>query len=54
MHEHLFIFRKPAVGENLSRIQYSTWKGLQKSQAADVDEEWKGLLDWENKKQKKK
>ena len=54
MHEHLFIFRKPAVGENLSRIQYSTWKGLQKAQAVEVEEEWKGLLDWENKKSKSK
>lgn len=54
MHEHLFIFRKPIEGEDLSRIRYSTWKGVQKAQAAEVDEEWKGLLDWENKKQKKK
>ena len=54
MHEHLYIFRKPVEGEDLSRIQYSTWKGVQKVQAAEVDEEWKGLLDWENKKQKKK
>jgi len=53
MHEHLFIFRKPAIGEDLSRIRYSTWKGVQKMQAAEVDEEWKGLLDWENKKKKK-
>jgi DNA modification methylase len=37
---------------NLSRIQYSTWKGVQKAQAGEVDEEWKGLLDWENKKRK--
>lgn len=54
MHEHLFIFRKPAQGENLSRIQYSTWKGVQKVQAAEIEEEWKGLLDWENKKLKGK
>jgi hypothetical protein len=54
MHEHLFIFRKPAIGEDLSRIQYSTWKGLQKAQAVEDEEDWKGLLDWENKKQKKK
>jgi len=50
MHEHLFIFRKPVEGEDLSRIRYSTWKGVQKMQAAEVEEEWKGLLDWENKK----
>jgi len=24
MHEHLFVFRKPKVGEDLSRIKYST------------------------------
>jgi hypothetical protein len=38
--------------EDLSRILYSTWKGVQKAQAAEVDEEWKGLLDWEKKKLK--
>lgn len=38
MHEHLFIFRKPAQGENLSRIQYSTWKGFQKLQATEMEE----------------
>lgn len=54
MHEHLFVFRKPVEGENLSRIQYSTWKGVQKVQSAEIEEEWKGLLDWENKKQKRK
>ena len=54
MHEHLFVFRKPVEGEDLSRIRYSTWKGVQKVQAAEVEEEWKGLLDWENKKPKKK
>lgn len=54
MHEHLFIFRKPDVGENLTRIQYSTWKGLQKAKAIEEEEEWKGLLDWENKKAKLK
>lgn len=54
MHEHLFIFRKPDVGENLTRIQYSTWKGLQKAQAIEEEEEWKGLLNWENKKLKEK
>jgi len=54
MHEHLFIFRKPVDGENLSRIQYSTWKGVQKAQAVEEEEEWKGLLDWENKKSRSK
>jgi DNA modification methylase len=53
MHEHLFIFRKPVDGEDLSRIRYSTWNGVQKAQAAEVDEEWKGLMDWESKKQKR-
>ncbi len=24
MHEHLFVFRKPAIGENLNRIKFST------------------------------
>ena len=24
MHEHLFVFRKPKAGENLSRLRYST------------------------------
>jgi DNA modification methylase len=24
MHEHLFVFRKPDIGENLSRVKYST------------------------------
>lgn len=54
MHEHLFVFRKPSANEDLSRIRYSTWKGIQKVQAAEVEEEWKGLLDWENKKGKGK
>lgn len=54
MHEHLYIFRKPMEGEDLSKIRYSTWQGVQKAQAAEVDEEWKGLTDWENKKQKRK
>ena len=53
MHEHLFIFRKPAVGEDLNRIQYSTWKGLQKVQAAEELDDLKGLFDLENKKAKK-
>jgi DNA modification methylase len=52
MHEHLFIFRKPIEHEDLSRIRYSTWKGVQKVQAAEIDEEWKGLMNWENKKRK--
>jgi hypothetical protein len=52
MHEHLYIFRKPVEGEDLSRIRYSTWKGVQKAQAAEIDEEWKGLLDWESRKHK--
>ena len=54
MHEHLFVFRKPNDKEDLSRIRYSTWKGVQKVQDAEIDEEWKGLLDWESKKAKKK
>ena len=54
MHEHLFIFRKPTPGEDLSRIRYSTWKGVQKVQAVEEEEDWKGLLDWENKKSKAK
>lgn len=54
MHEHLFVFRKPFENEDLSRIRYSTWKGTQKVQAAEMEEEWKGLLDWENKKRKGK
>jgi hypothetical protein len=52
MHEHLFIFRKPLEGEDLSRIRYSTWKGLQKVQALEEEEEWKALVDWENKMKK--
>lgn len=28
MHEHLYVFRKPSEGEELSRIRYSTWKGI--------------------------
>jgi len=31
MHEHLYVFRKPNEGENLSRILYSTWRGMQKT-----------------------
>ena len=54
MHEHLFIFRKPDVGENLTRIQYSTWKGLQKAQATEELDDLKGLFDLENKKAKAK
>ena len=54
MHEHLFIFRKPVAGEDLSRIRYSTWKGVQGAQSAEIEEEWKGLLDWESKTSKRK
>jgi DNA modification methylase len=52
MHEHLFIFRKPAIGENLTRIQYSTWKGLQKAQAVEEMDDLKGLLGLGNKNSK--
>ena len=48
MHEHLFILRKPEVQEDLTRIRYSTWKGVQKVQAFEEEEEWKGLTRWEN------
>ena len=41
MHEHLFIFRKPSPNEKLTRIRYSTWKGVQK--AAD-DETYEDFL----------
>lgn len=54
MHEHLFVFRKPFENEDLSRIRYSTWKGVQKVQAMEIDEEWKGLLNWKEKKRKGK
>jgi len=50
MHEHLFVFRKPNPDENLSRIRYSTWKGVQKVQAIEIDEEWRALVGWEDKK----
>lgn len=50
MHEHLFIFRKPVPGENLTRIQYSTWKGVEKVKAVEADEELRGLTGRENKK----
>jgi DNA modification methylase len=53
MHEHLFVFRKPVEGENLSRILYSTWKGVQKAQATEELDDLKGLFDLENKKSKK-
>jgi hypothetical protein len=53
MHEHLFVFRKPVEAENLSRIRYSTWRGVQKVQAAEIDEEWKALAGWEQKKRRK-
>ncbi len=52
MHEHLFIFRKPIQNENFSRINFSTWKGVQKAEADELDTDWKALFDWENKKQK--
>jgi DNA modification methylase len=54
MHEHLFIFRKPFPDENLSRIQYSTWKGVQKAQATEELDDLRGLFDLENKKSKSK
>jgi hypothetical protein len=47
MHEHLFVFRKPVENEDLSRIRDSTWKGVQKVQAVEMEEEWKGLMGWE-------
>jgi DNA modification methylase len=37
MHEHLFIFRKPVEGEDLSRIRYSTWDGMQKTIKKDTE-----------------
>ncbi len=43
MHEHLFIFRKPAENEDLSRIRYSTWKGVQKAEDAETYEDFLGL-----------
>lgn len=46
MHEHLYVLRKPRVDERLSRITFSTWKGLAKAQALEVDEEWRGLTGW--------
>ena len=27
MHEHLFVFRKPRWGEDLSRVRWSVWRG---------------------------
>lgn len=54
MHEHLFILRKPFENEDLSRIRYSTWKGVQKVQATEIEEEWKGLVNWEEKKRRGK
>ena len=53
MHEHLYIFRKPLPDENLSRIQYSTWKGVQKTQALEEEKGWKDLLEWENRNRKR-
>jgi DNA modification methylase len=52
MHEHLFIFRKPIENEDLSRIRYSTWKGVQNAQVSEIDDEWKSLFQWENKRVK--
>jgi DNA modification methylase len=43
MHEHLFIFRKPVENEDLSRIRYSTWKGVQKAEDAETYEDYLGL-----------
>ncbi|HQF63418.1 MAG TPA: DNA methyltransferase [Anaerolineaceae bacterium] len=54
MHEHLFIFRKPGHDEDLSRIRYSTWKGVQKTQSHEIEEEWQGLLNWDNKRKSNK
>jgi DNA modification methylase len=34
MHEHLFVFRKPRVGEDLARMRYSTWSGFLEARAA--------------------
>ncbi len=44
MHEHLFIFRKPNVDEKLTRIRYSTWKGVQKAADVEIHEEFLGLM----------
>lgn len=35
MHEHLFVFRKPALNEDLSRIRYSTWAGIEATYPVD-------------------
>ena len=43
MHEHLFVFRKPTEDENLSRIRYSTWKGVQKVADMETYDEFLGL-----------
>lgn len=37
MHEHLFVFRKPDANENLTRIRYSSWKGLQTIFRGSID-----------------
>lgn len=44
MHEHLFIFRKPFEQEDLSRIRYSTWKGVQRAEDEETYTEMLGLL----------
>ncbi len=44
MHEHLFIFRKPFEQEDLARIRYSTWKGVQRAEDEDTYTEMLGLL----------
>jgi DNA modification methylase len=43
MHEHLFIFRKPFEDENLSRIRFSTWKGVQKAEDEETYSDFLGL-----------
>lgn len=43
MHEHLFIFRKPLENENLSRIRFSTWQGVQKAEDEETYVDFLGL-----------
>lgn len=43
MHEHLFILRKPIESEDLSRICYSTWRGVQKVADFETFEDFQGL-----------
>ncbi len=50
MHEHLFIFRKPFANEDLSRIRYSTWQGVQKAEDAETHAEFIGLTAKNRKK----